>query len=48
MLRTAFDNFYAAPFLMFAPGLAIALTVLAFSQIGDGLRTAVGDTKGTR
>jgi ABC-type dipeptide/oligopeptide/nickel transport system permease subunit len=33
---------------MFAPGLAIALTVLAFSQIGDGLRTAVGDTKGTR
>ena len=48
LLRTAFDNFYTAPFLMFAPGLAIALTVLAFSQIGDGLRTAVGDTKGTR
>jgi ABC-type dipeptide/oligopeptide/nickel transport system permease subunit len=48
LLRTAFDNFYTAPFLMFAPGLAIALTVLAFSQIGDGLRTATGDTKGTR
>ncbi|WP_280490031.1 ABC transporter permease [Nocardia carnea] len=46
LLRTAFDNFYAAPFLMFAPGLAIALTVLAFSQIGDGLRAAVGDKKG--
>lgn len=48
LLRTAFDNFYTAPFLMFAPGLAIAFTVLAFSQVGDGLRTATGDTKGTR
>lgn len=48
LLRGAFDNFYAAPYLMFAPGLAIALTVLAFSQLGDGLRTAVGDSKETR
>ncbi|MGV9946779.1 ABC transporter permease [Rhodococcus aetherivorans] len=48
LLRGAFDNFYAAPYLMFAPGLAIALTVLAFSQLGDGLRTVIGDSKETR
>lgn len=45
MLRTAFDNFYAAPFLMFAPGLAIGLTVLAFSQLGDGLKAAITGKK---
>jgi peptide/nickel transport system permease protein len=45
MLRTAFDNFYSAPFLMFAPGLAIALTVLAFSQLGDGLKAAITGKK---
>ncbi|MDB5565258.1 MAG: transporter permease [Tardiphaga sp.] len=30
--------FTLAPWLMFAPGLCIALTVLAFNQLGDGLR----------
>lgn len=30
--------FTRAPWLMFAPGLCIALTVLAFNQLGDGLR----------
>lgn len=35
-----------APFLVYAPGLMIALTVLSFSMIGDGLRTAVGTTRG--
>jgi peptide/nickel transport system permease protein len=33
-----FDILYAAPHVMFFPGLAIALTVLAFNFIGDGLR----------
>jgi ABC-type dipeptide/oligopeptide/nickel transport system permease subunit len=47
MLRTAFDNFYSAPFLMFAPGLAIGLTVLAFSQLGDGLKAAITGKKAT-
>lgn len=48
MLRTAFDTFYAAPFLMFAPGLAIGLTVLAFSQLGDGLGGALTGKKTSR
>jgi peptide/nickel transport system permease protein len=30
--------FTLAPWLMFAPGFCIALTVLAFNQLGDGLR----------
>ena len=33
-----FDVLYNAPHVMFFPGLAIALTVLAFNFIGDGLR----------
>lgn len=33
-----FDILYNAPHVMFFPGLAIALTVLAFNFIGDGLR----------
>ncbi|HEY9565387.1 MAG TPA: ABC transporter permease [Nocardioides sp.] len=38
MLRTAFDNIYAAKHLVYAPGIAIGLAVLAFSTVGDGLR----------
>lgn len=38
MLRTAFDNIYSAQHLMYAPGIAIGLSVLAFSQVGDGMR----------
>ncbi len=33
-----FDILYNAPHVMFFPGIAIALTVLAFNFIGDGLR----------
>lgn len=32
------DVLYNAPHVLFAPGIAIALTVLAFNFIGDGLR----------
>jgi len=32
------DTLYNAPHVLFAPGIAIALTVLAFNFIGDGLR----------
>jgi peptide/nickel transport system permease protein len=33
-----FDTLYNSPHVLFAPGIAIALTVLAFNFIGDGLR----------
>ena len=33
-----FDILYNAPHVLFFPGIAIALTVLAFNFIGDGLR----------
>ncbi|MEU7814044.1 ABC transporter permease [Pseudonocardia sp. NPDC049154] len=42
MLNSAFANVVVAPYLVYAPGLAITLTVLAFSLAGDGLRKAVG------
>jgi peptide/nickel transport system permease protein len=42
MLNTAFSNVVIAPYLVFAPGIAIALTVLALALAGDGLRKAVG------
>jgi peptide/nickel transport system permease protein/oligopeptide transport system permease protein len=29
---------YSAPHALFVPGIAIAMTVLAFNFIGDGLR----------
>ena len=32
------DTLYSAPHVLFFPGIAIALTVLAFNFIGDGLR----------
>jgi peptide/nickel transport system permease protein len=42
MLAGAYSNIAIASFLVYAPGLAIALTVLAFMYIGDGLREALG------
>jgi ABC-type dipeptide/oligopeptide/nickel transport systems, permease components len=33
-----FDVLYNSPHVLFFPGIAIALTVLAFNFIGDGLR----------
>jgi peptide/nickel transport system permease protein len=41
MLRTGSQYLEVAPWLAFAPGLAIFLTVLAFNFIGDGLRRAL-------
>jgi peptide/nickel transport system permease protein len=42
MLNSAFANVVIAPYLVYAPGVAIALTVLALALVGDGLRKAVG------
>jgi peptide/nickel transport system permease protein len=41
MLRTGSQLLEAAPWLAFAPGIAIFATVLAFNFVGDGLRRAL-------
>ena len=41
MLRTGSQYLEVAPWLAFAPGLAIFVTVLSFNFIGDGLRQAL-------
>jgi peptide/nickel transport system permease protein len=41
MLRTGSQLLEAAPWLAFAPGIAIFGTVLAFNFVGDGLRRAL-------
>jgi peptide/nickel transport system permease protein len=41
MLRTGAQLLEAAPWLAFAPGMAIFATVLSFNLIGDGLRRAL-------
>lgn len=41
MLRTGSQYLEVAPWIAFAPGLAIFMTVLAFNFIGDGLRRAI-------
>ncbi|WP_220187228.1 ABC transporter permease [Pseudonocardia pini] len=46
LLRDAFDNLYTAPYLVYAPGIAIGLTVLALSQVGDGVRSALSAGRG--
>ena len=38
MLNMAFQNLNSAPWLSFAPGVAIFLLVLSFNFVGDGLR----------
>jgi peptide/nickel transport system permease protein len=38
MLSRAYDYIFEAHWLVFPPGLAIMLTVLAFNVLGDGLR----------
>lgn len=48
MLRTAFENNFAGPWLAWFPGLAIVITVLAFNLLGDGIRDAVGRARGGR
>ena len=41
MLRTGSQYLEVAPWLAFAPGVAIFLTVLAFNFVGDGMRRAL-------
>jgi ABC-type dipeptide/oligopeptide/nickel transport system permease subunit len=41
MLGTERNQVFTAPHLVFYPGLAIMLTVLAFNLLGDGLRDAL-------
>ena len=40
MLNDAIDYYQSTPRIMFIPGLAIFITVLAFNLFGDGLRDA--------
>jgi peptide/nickel transport system permease protein len=42
MLSRAFAQVYQAGWLLYFPGGAITLTVLAFNLVGDGLRDALG------
>jgi len=42
MLRRAYDFIFAHPWQMVAPGLCIALAILSFNLIGDGLRDSLG------
>ncbi|MFQ5399909.1 MAG: ABC transporter permease [Anaerolineae bacterium] len=41
MLGSERNQLFSAPHLVFAPGIAISLTVLAFNLLGDGLRDAL-------
>ncbi|MFN2104352.1 MAG: ABC transporter permease [Candidatus Promineifilaceae bacterium] len=41
MLGTERNQIFSAPHLVFAPGIAISITVLAFKLLGDGLRDAL-------
>jgi ABC-type dipeptide/oligopeptide/nickel transport system permease subunit len=42
MLQNGYAFVNEAPWPMIPPGVAIALTVLAFNLVGDGLRDALG------
>src|SRR5579859_5943674 len=42
MLSNAYDSIYQGSWLSVPPGVIIALTVLAFNFLGDGLRDAMG------
>jgi peptide/nickel transport system permease protein len=48
MLRRAAQFISRAEYHIYAPGLAIALTVLAFNALGDSLRDALDPVAGTR
>ena len=48
MLSEAFEHVYSSFWNMFYPGCAIALTVLAFNLVGDGLRDSFGLDPGQR
>jgi ABC-type dipeptide/oligopeptide/nickel transport system permease subunit len=42
MLSEGFDSASTAAYLVYIPGIAIAITVLSFMFVGDGLRQALG------
>ncbi len=44
MLANERNTFFAAPHLVFFPGLAIMITVLGFNLMGDGMRDALDPT----
>jgi len=48
MLRTGSQYLETAPWMAFAPGAAIFVTVLAFNFVGDGLRQALDPRLGGR
>ncbi len=48
MLRTGSQYLEVAPWMAFAPGVAIFLTVLAFNFVGDGLRRTLDPRLGGR
>ena len=35
------NQLFSAPYLIFAPGVALSLSVLGFNLLGDGLRDAL-------
>jgi ABC-type dipeptide/oligopeptide/nickel transport system permease subunit len=41
MLGSERNQIFSAPHLVFIPGFAISITVLAFNLLGDGLRDAL-------
>ena len=42
MLQEAYQFILSSPWQLFPPGISIALTVLAFNLVGDGLRDSLG------
>lgn len=48
MLATASTNMLTSTYLVWPPGISIALTVLAFMLVGEGLRRALGAVQGGR
>jgi ABC-type dipeptide/oligopeptide/nickel transport system permease subunit len=48
MLSSASSDLYSGPYLIYPPGIAVALTVLAFSMAGDWLREVVGTRRRTQ
>ena len=45
MMGDAFRTYRRAPWLIFFPGTAVALTVLALNVLGDGIRDAIGKNR---
>ena len=45
MLFEGQDYFSAAPWISFAPGIAIMASVLGFNMLGEGLRDALDPRK---